>query len=466
MYTITRRVKALAPSAARLLRHPGPRINWRPSRGLVAAGVAGLLGWQLIVAGPALAKAGNLDLSFGTGGKVMTSFGVTDQAQALAVQADGKLVAAGSTFTGTSTDFALARYNPDGTLDPGFGAGGKVTTSFGGTDEAANAIAVQADGKLVAAGWACASANWPCNDFALARYNPDGTLDSGFGTGGEVTTNFAGQFYSGDDRANALVVQSDGKLVAAGTTDIPGEGTYFALARYNPDGTLDTGFGTGGTVITMIAGIAQAYALALQPDGKLAAAGWAAGTGTGSYDFALARYNPDGTLDTGFGTGGTVTTDFGGGQVDEAHALVVQGTKLVAAGTGQRSLDSGPDFALARYNPDGTLDSSFGTAGTVTTNMGVGTNLDQINGLVVQGTKIVAAGSAFTGTSWDFALARYRTSGALDNSFGTGGKVTTDFAANSDDATAVAVQADGKLVAAGSANDGYYPHFALARYNP
>jgi uncharacterized delta-60 repeat protein len=422
-----------------------------------------------MAAGPALAKAGSLDPTFGTGGKVITDFGnIADEAQAVAVQPDGKLVAAGNTFTGTDVEFALARYNRDGSLDTSFGTGGKVATgNFGtGSGAGANAIAVQPDGKLVAAGWACASTDvYPCNDFALARYNRDGTLDTSFGAGGKVTTDFTGQFFSGDDRANALVIQPDGKLVAAGIADIPGEPTYFALARYNGDGTLDTSFGAGGKVLTKVADVSEAFALARQHDGKLVAAGWAAGTGTGSYDFALARYNPDGTLDTSFGAGGTVTTDFGAGQQDEAHALVVQGSKLVAAGTGRRSLDTGSDFALARYNTNGTLDTSFGTAGTVTTTVGDGTALSEIHGLTVQGTKIVAAGSAFTGTSWDFALTRYRTSGALDASFGAHGKVITDFAGNSDGATALAAQANGKLVVAGSANGGAYDHFALARYS-
>jgi uncharacterized delta-60 repeat protein len=370
--------------------------------------VATLLAWQLARATPAHAKAGDLDPSFGTGGKVTTDIGGSagpDQANALAVQADGKLVAAGSAFTGTTFDY----------------------------------------------------------NFALVRYNPDGSLDTSFGAGGKVTTDFVGQFFSGNDRANALAVQADGKLVAAGVAEIPGEATYFALARYNSDGTLDTTFGTGGKVTTRIADVAMAFALAVQADGKLVAAGWAAGTGTGSRDFALARYTPDGSLDTTFGTGGKVTTDFGGGQPDEAHALVVQADgKLVAAGSGQRSLETSFDFALARYNSDGTLDPGFGTGGTVTTNMGVGFNLDEIRGLVVQGSKLVAAGYTYRGpaTAWDFGLVRYRANGTLDSGFGTRGKVTTDFAGQTDQANALVGQADGKLVAAGLAG----ADFALARY--
>jgi uncharacterized delta-60 repeat protein len=194
----------------------------------------------------------------------------SDYARALVQQADGKLVAAGRTDTATGTDFGLARYNPDGTLDASFGAGGVVTTDIGGGDDFAHALAVQADGKLVAAGVAPTQTG---SSFALVRYNPDGTLDASFGTGGMVTTDFNGG-------ANALIVQVDGRLVAAGQA-----GEDFGLARYHPNGTLDSTFGTGGTVTTDFAGSSDAaFALAVQADGKLVAAG-----GTGSA-FALARY--------------------------------------------------------------------------------------------------------------------------------------------------------------------------------
>jgi len=206
-----------------------------------------------------------------------------------------------------------------------------VTTDIGGYINEVNALIRLANGKLVAAGWALGPTG--TFDFALARYNPDGTLDPSFGISGAVTTDFAG-----DDFARALAMQADGKLVAAGFANTQ-TGTTVALARYNPDGILDPTFGTGGTVTT---GLELAFALVVQADGKLVAAGLVGLVGS---DFALARYNPDGTLDPSFGTGGTVTTDFAGAD-DAAHALAVQADgKLVAAG------EAGPccDFALARY---------------------------------------------------------------------------------------------------------------------
>jgi len=165
---------------------------------------------------PAQAAPGDLDPSFGTGGKVITDFTdmlfrpSSDQAQELALQADGKIVLAGSSYNGAGGDFALARYNPDGSLDTTFGTNGTVTTDFGADyEESATTFALQADGKIVVAG---SSYNGTGDDFALARYNPDGSLDPTFGTDGIVTTDFSGD----SDSANDLALQADGKIVVAG----------------------------------------------------------------------------------------------------------------------------------------------------------------------------------------------------------------------------------------------------------
>jgi uncharacterized delta-60 repeat protein len=427
-----------------------PRI-----RGWLVA-VAGLLAWQLAAAGPAAAASGQLDPSFGGDGKVTTDFNGQAAANALALQ-DGKLVAAGSGSNGTTTDFALARYRQDGALDPTFGTRGRVTTDFGNGSQA-TALVVQADGKLVAAGTV---SNDTGGDFALARYRPNGTLDPTFGTGGKVTIDFAG----GADAAAALAVQADGKLVVAGSATVGTNGN-FALARLRPNGTLDPTFGTGGIVIVDIGGsFDDARALVVQ-DGRVVAAGFTFGDDFASGDFALARLRPNGTLDPTFGTAGIVTTDVAG-SFDDAEALILQDGKLIAGGTSFTGTTS--DFALARYRPNGTLDPTFGTGGTVTTDLsgGVLGGDDLINALVIQDGRLVAAGFAFTGetsTGFDFALARYRLDGALDPAFGTGGKVTTDFGRGEDRAEALVTQGD-RLVAAGSttgASSGQ--RFALARY--
>src|SRR5881628_1363204 len=184
------------------------------------------------------ANPGDLDPTFGIGGKVTTGIGTDDYGYAVAIQADGKLVVAGETNNGINYDVALVRYNANGTLDATFGTGGKVTTAVGTSDGAAYALAIQADGKLVVAGETFNGSTW---DFALVRYNANGTLDATFGTGGKGMT--AGG--TREEAAYALAIQADGELVAAGATDVGNNNYDFALVRYNANGTLDATFGTG-----------------------------------------------------------------------------------------------------------------------------------------------------------------------------------------------------------------------------
>jgi uncharacterized delta-60 repeat protein len=232
------------------------------------------------------------------------------------------------------------------------------------------------------------------------------------------------------------------------------------IALPNPD-DLDTTFGTGGVVTTAIGpGNDGAFAIAVQPDGKIVAAG-SAHSGN-DYDFALARYTVSGTLDSSFGTGGVVTTAIGPGD-DGAHAVVIQEDgKIVAAGSAHSGSDW--DFALARYTVSGTLDSSFGTSGVVTTPIGTGDNFAPSVAIQPDG-KIVAAGSAHSGSDFDFVLACYTVSGMLDTTFGTSGVVTTAIGPSDDEALAAAIQEDGKIVAAGYAHSGNDWDFALVRYH-
>jgi uncharacterized delta-60 repeat protein len=408
----------------------------------------------LLLIPSAQATPGALDPSFGTGGEVTTAIGAgTDISGGVVLQADGKLVAAGYSWNGSDFDFALARYNPDGSLDTGFNGTGKVTTAIGSGRDVSWALALQPDGKIVVAG---SSNNGSDDDFALARYNPDGSPDTGFNGTGKVTTGFG----PGDDYAAAILVQPDGKLVAAGSSQ-NGSDYDFALARYNPDGSLDTNFHGTGKVTTAI-GPGDDYAssaLALQPDGKVVLAGQS--YNGSNYDVALARYNPDGSLDTNFNGTGKVTTAIGPGY-DDANALALQPDgKLVVAGLSSSGWNN--DFALARYNPDGSLDTNFNGTGKVTTAIGPGN--DNAYGLSLQpdGKLIAAGGSQQNGSNDDFALARYNSDGSLDTSFNGTGKVTTAIGLDGV-AYALALQPDGKLVAAGFSYDGSHYVFALARY--
>jgi uncharacterized delta-60 repeat protein len=428
--------------------------------GLFLVSISSQLSW-------AAGKSGALDRTFGAGGKVLTDFGAGEEiASDLAIQSDGKIVAAGNFGPNEDAlgDFALARYNLDGTLDPTFNGTGKVLTDFSGSgsDDVASALAIQSNGKIVVAGYS--NAGGTSIDFALARYNPDGTLDPTFNATGKVLTDFGGS--SGSD----VAIQSDGKIVVAGSSGASGTSEDFALARYNLDGTLDPTFNGTGKVLTDFTGSGGgdfASSVAIQPDGKIVAAGDSATFAgeTWTYDFALARYNLDGTLDPTFNGTGKVLTDFtGSGGGDIASSVDVQSDgKIVAAGSAISFASGGSwDFALARYNPDGTLDPTFNGTGKVLTDFTGSGSFESAHALAIQSDgKIVVAGeSEPSGQGYsDFALARYTPRGRLDRRFGASGKVLTNFLFRAR-AWALVIQSDGKIVAAGGFG------FAMARYLP
>jgi len=410
---------------------------------------------------------GDLDITFGGSGKVTTAFsGFGDQANAVAIQADGKIITAGSTRvdnTGLNSLFALVRYNTDGTLDTTFGTAGKVTTEFGVAAEVeeARGIALQSDGKIVVAGHRATGRG---DSFALARYNSDGTLDGTFG-GGQVSTAFLGF-----DQAFAVAIQQDGKIVAAGSaSDGTVPGTLVALARYTSDGSLDTSFGTGGRTSVRLEeaikpGFQEGHSLAIQADGKIVVAAVHKIDGVATDGFTVARFTATGALDPAFGGLGFVGVKFlAGAEVAEARSVaLLQDGRILVAGT---TSDGGPtsEFALTRLNIDGSIDPSFGTAGKVITSFFQGADRASAIAIAPAG-KIVVAGTA-NGVA--FGLVRYNPDGSLDTSFGTGAKVTTLFSSGAESANAVALQSDGKIVAAGSASPqgAGFSFFALGRYN-
>src|SRR5438067_7447789 len=298
-----------------------------------------------------LAVDGDLDPTFGTGGKVLTDFDhSTDIANAMAVQTDGKLVVVGATYRDndfSNEDFAVARYNPDGTLDITFGGGGKVQTDFPGLAAVASSVVVQPDGKIVVAGGAFPLFTF-LGDFKVVRYNSNGALDTSFGDSGIVTTTFPEGSYAFD-----VALQADGKIIAAGTVFVDfnlGESSDFALARYNPDGTPDATFGNGGHVSTDFFGLEDdAFSLLIQPDGKIVAVG-SANDSASFYDFAAVRYLSNGTIDTTFGVAGKVPTDFGDRNFDRARSSALQPDgRIVAAGFAISQNGGVQNFAVARY---------------------------------------------------------------------------------------------------------------------
>lgn len=407
------------------------------------------------------ATPGSLDPTFGIAGIVATPVQYDASAESVLVQSDRKILVVGSSWnsiTGAVSPMVL-RYNANGILDATFGNGGTVLTPFGiGSNfTSRNSGALQADGKIVVLFSPWNGSNF---DAGVLRYNLDGTLDITFGTGGKVSTPIGG----GDDQAVSMVIQADGKIVVAGYT-YNGANYDVALLRYTVSGVLDTGFGNGGRVVIPVgAGDDKAYSVVLQADGKIVIVGV---TAVGiQNEFLLLRINIDGSVDNAFGNGGRVVTPIGSSN-DRAYGVVVQpnGQILVAGITYNGSAD---DYALCRYNGNGSLDAAFGNAGKVMILAGNKTFYKPSLILQPDG-KILFAGSTYNGTNNDFALLRYNNNGSIDSKFGVGGKVVTSIGSGDDAPEAIGLQPDGKIIAAGWTEraTGLSSDVALVRYqNP
>lgn len=391
------------------------------------------------------AQAGSLDLSFGDDGIVTTSFDAEMHiGETVAIQDDGKILVAGHImYSNYNSDIALSRYNTNGNLDNTFGNDGKVTTSIDSIS-GGYSLAIQSDGKILLSGFGSDDTK---SYFALLRYHINGSLDSTFDNDGKVTTLF-GVHSAG----HSLAIQSDGKIVVAGTSD-----GSMALARYNLNGSLDSTFNNDGKVMTTIAGgDLSGNGLAIQPDGKILVAGKA--DFSSQVTFALVRYYINGSLDTTFGFGGKVTT-YIGDLWDEAYSVAIQSDgKIVVAGY------SSSNFAVVRYDINGNLDESFDTDGIVSTP--IGDCCGQGHSLAIQPDgKIVVAGHSKNGFYENFTLVRYTTNGSLDTTFDSDGIVYTPIGPDRSYGNSMALQSDGKIVVAGYAANGSNIDFALARYN-
>ncbi|MBL8312054.1 MAG: hypothetical protein JNL19_16655 [Burkholderiales bacterium] len=402
-------------------------------------------------------QPGTLDASWATlsplgAGKLITPIGTGDDAiTAVALQPNGKVVGAGYCWNGNNMDFCLARYNANGTLDTGFNGNGKVITTIGAGHDFAFALALQPDGKAIVAG-ECAVAS--SSNFCLARFTAGGVLDTSFGSAGIVITPMG----ANGEQATSLAVQTDGKIVVAGGCS-NGSSFAYCVARYNANGALDASFNGTGKVITAMGSGGSASALAVQPDGKIVVAGSC--SNGGNSDFCLARYTASGALDPTFGSNGKVITAIGASN-DTASALALQPDgKIVVAGTCVVA-STETHFCVARYGDAGALDTTFGGGGTVITTFGL---IDTASALALQADgKIVVAGDCPGVNNADYCLARYNANGDLDASFGSGGKVTTAIGSDVDRASALAVQPDGKIVVAGYCRNGSNYDFCVARY--
>ncbi len=469
--------------------HVTPGLRVRRLAGAPGAALCCLLLLALSLLGSPLAHAadpvpGSLDTTFAAGNGKIGNLAIgtgNDNANAVAVQPDGKIVLAGYCGNGSNNDFCVARLNPDGTLDASFdgpsGSGdGKFLLPIGSGDDYANAVAVQPDGKIVLAGFCSNGSGY---DFCVARLNPDGTLDTSFdGPGGSGNGRFLLPIGTSDDYATAVAVQPDGKIVLAGNCS-NGSNQDFCVARLNADGTLDASFdgpsGSGDGKFLLPVGTGDDYAttVTVQPDGKIVLAGFC--HSGSNQDFCVARLNSDGTLDTSFdGPSGSGDGKFLlpiGTSSDYAYAVAVQPDgKIVLAG--YCSNGSNNDFCVARLNPDGTLDASFdgpGGSGDGKFLLPIGTSNDVANALAVQPDgKIVLAGYCHNGSNNDFCVARLNPDGTLDTSFdgpgGSGnGKFLLPIGTGNDYVYALALQPDGKIVLAGRCQNGSNDDFCVAR---
>ena len=286
-----------------------------------------------------------------------------------------------------------------------------------------------------------------------------GDLDRGFGNGGKQTLNFDPGPGVNDDSASAIAVYPDGRYVVAGTAHVGSD--EFGIVRYNPDGTRDTGFGTQGNGVVLANNgffHDRATDVLIQPDGKIVVTGYCFGD-----DFFTIRLNANGTLDNSFGSGGKAVLDFAG-KNDQAHGVHLQGDKIVVTGWATNASEA-KEFAAARYLSNGQLDTSYGTAGKVM--IAMGTDADGNGSTIQPDGKVVIAGRVLTSPGvYGVGLARLTTTGALDPTFGSGGKVLTSFGPKDETLDSVAMQPNGKLVAVGNAKWGTYFDTAALRLNP
>jgi uncharacterized delta-60 repeat protein len=362
---------------------------------------------------------GTLDGGFGTGGIKSLYLNGTDECQshAIAIQSDGKIIVAGYTWTIASRDFALIRLNAtDGSLDGTFGnysAGVSITqigsiTGNAGTD-IIKSIAILPDNSIIAAGYSWNGTN---NDFVVAKYDANGGLVTGFGASSGYTVTDI----NGNDIANKVAITSTGQIVVAGASNQGGSSADYALVRYTSGGSLDGTFNPTGTtpgiVTSGLANNDEGYGLAIQSDDYIVITGKITTASFSTTDLFLARYKTDGTLDGGFGTAGITYTNFGSGFAnDEGHGVAIQTDGKIVVGGSTDGNSSSYDFMVARYKTDGTIDGTFGTSGnaglTATT---LTANTDIIYDLALSGTHIYTAGMGNGTAAADFALAAYTSS--------------------------------------------------------
>jgi uncharacterized delta-60 repeat protein len=406
------------------------------------------------------AQDGMLDNSFGINGKARFAVtGLVDQNNVFALQADGKMITAGGYNSGSNWDLVVVRLNSDGSPDNSFGVNGKVTSVISANNDVPYGIALQPDGKIIIAG-GCKNVDF---DAFLVRYNSNGTPDNSFDGDGIVVTDMGG-----NEAAFGVVLQPDGKIVAGGCTSTGGQLDPAAF-RYNSNGTLDNSFDGDGMAV-IAGPSTDDYSrggLALQADGKIVMAGVDNYT-SGNFHAELVRLNSNGTPDNSFGVNGLVT--FPSLPFALFYTMTIQADgKIIGAGVGATTANPGSAAPLiARFNNNGTQDNSFN--GTGYNMYGVGYNggiigvTQQSNGKLITNGYARYSDPITAAITYDFAMARYNTNGTLDNAFDGDGVLVVQFGFNVDDGgTALAVQPDGKYLFSGFVFNGTDQDFAVMR---
>jgi uncharacterized delta-60 repeat protein len=412
----------------------------------------------LIYSVQSFSQPGTLDNSFSNDGKTSTLVGTVEaDGECVAVQSNGKIIMAGTYYNTSHNDydFAVVRYNVNGTLDNSFAGNGKADINPSlNTDDIANAVAIQSNGMIIIAGSSGSSLESP-DHLAVVRLKTNGNLDSSFGAGGIVRIPLIGSIKS-------VAIQQDGRIVLAG--DVANSTFYdFAVIRLLSSGALDKSFGNNGEVFTdFVGGNDNAESVAIQSNGKIVVGG--SSSSANIYNFAVAQYKSNGTLDSSFNNDGKVRTAIGSERQCFANAIAIQGNgKILAAGNFINSITSKSEFAVVRYNTNGTLDNSFAGNGKLGISFG---GTDNAYSLAIQSNgKIIVAGVTENNaaTNDNFAIARVHSSdGTLDAFFGNGGKVTTNFGGY-DYGLSTVIDATGRIIVGGlSITD--KRRFAVARY--
>lgn len=415
----------------------------------VFASIVSILSAQQLVA-----QAGMLDNAFSIDGLVSTDLGAStfDEAQAITIQPDGRIVVVGTSGYSKALDFGAARYLPDGTPDSEFSFNGVDFTSVVFGDDHARCVVVQDDGKILLGGYGFCTEG---NCFAMVRYLSDGSVDPEFGVDGIVTTEISGGYVL---EAKAIALQDDGKILLAG-----GGVAGFAVVRYLDDGSVDMDFGVDGLATCAFSqGNDRANGIAVLDDGKIILSGYASGAVGDS--IAVTRLNSDGTVDGSFGTGGRVRAAIPNRNTIGQGMVVGSDGGIVVVGYSVPPFAVDPTAMVARFTADGMLDVGFN--GTGLRELPVAGSVSSImNGVAVQSDgKVVACGAVTTTTS-DFRVVRLNADGSDDNTFNTTGSTVTDFTGSFDRANALALQDDGRIVVVGATNAGSQDYnFAVARY--